>query len=128
MAHHEIKTQDEARTRIARDTKDFLQQLDHDLGVFFRTWTLYEDLPLEKFRDATPHEDRILLPGMHPPIDVPNIVIQALGSAWHRVLADQNPIGKNQLSTLVHREALTAGAPEELADQLSTFVLDQYAQ
>jgi len=128
MALQEIKTQAEARTRIARDTKDFLQHLNHDLGVFSHTWSLYEDLPLEKFKDAIPHEDRMLLPGMEPIIDVPNIVIQALGSVWQRILNEQNPAEKNSLSTLVHQEALIAGAPKKLADQLSTFVMDQYAQ
>jgi hypothetical protein len=127
MAHQEIKTQAEARKRIARDAKDFLQTLDQDLGVFFHTWSLYEDLPLEKFKEATPNEDRMLLPGMEPPIDVPNIVIQALGNAWHQILNTQDPVSNEALSKQIYQSALRAGAPQKLADQLTLFVQNQYS-
>ena len=130
MAHPDVKTEAQARTRIEADTQTFLNAFDYqaELGVFTTTWAIYKEIPLARFREAVPQEDRMVLPGMEIPIDVAHVAIQTFGAVWEDLLRVAVGFGGRQLYRLVRKRALEAGAPRDLAGKLADFFTKRFAK
>ena len=132
MPPSQIKTEAEALADIEKDARAFLEahHYQDELGVFSKTWEIYTQLPLDAFKDAVPREDRMVLPGMDVPIDVTNVVIQAMAGVWISLLqvpprrAEAYSGGK--LFRLVQSRGVEAGAPKDLAKKLAGFVTERF--
>ena len=132
MLPFQIKTGAEARADIETNARAFLETYHYqdELGVFSKKWEIYKGLPLDAFKGAVPAEDRMVLPGMDVPVDVANVVIQALAGVWISLL--QVPPKRaasysgRKLFRLVRSRAVEAGAPKDLAKKLAGFFTERY--
>ena len=124
----ENKNETQARLKVEQDTRAFLKTFNYEkeLGVFSQTWKLYKDLPLSKFREAAPQEDRMILPGMEAVVDVSNIAIQTFGGVVEAMIRGLVTDGGSKLHTLVQNRALAIGAPKYLAKELADFFTKQF--
>lgn len=130
MADPEVQSESQARERIEQDVRAFLQAAGYDkeLGVFHEKWPIYRDLPLDRFREAVPLQDRMLLPGMEMSFDVANIAIQSFGGVWEELLQGAALYGGKKLYKLVQGKALDAGAPRKMAKQLAEFFTSRFGK
>ena len=130
MAEPEVQSESQARERIEKDARAFLQAAGYDkeLGVFNEKWTIYKDLSLARFQEAVPKEDRMILPGMEMTLDVSNIAVQCFGGVWEELLQGAAIYGGKKLYSLVQGKALHAGAPRKLAKQLAEFFTGRFGK
>ena len=130
MADPQVQSEAQARERIEKDARAFLQAAGYDkeLGVFNEKWTIYRDLSLVRFQDALPKEDRMALPEMEMAVDVSNIAIQSFGGVWQELLQGAAIYGGKKLYGLVQGKALQAGAPRKLSKQLAEFFTSRFGK
>jgi hypothetical protein len=126
MTDYATQTDDEARESIKKYGQTFFSaQYQNELGIFLANWDdHYKGLKLKDFRQAGPQEDRMLLPGMPPPLDVSRAVTQALAQIWLQFRSD-GEIGSGIILEEKVRQCVVLAIEEQHADAEATEALQE---